>query len=75
METVHLHPFTYDFGEAPAFTSFMTQRDAKYKKTAETEYNNGQVDNEGIEWDAFRNNLVPPTPEIKEIDGYEAEEE
>ncbi len=69
------HPFEYNMGEEVKFTSFMTQRDAKFKKSAEEVYNNKHLDDKELLWEAFRENIEPPTPQIKEIDGYEAEED
>jgi len=50
------------------FVSFMTQREAEYKEPAKECYNK-------TEWEAFRENIEPPTPQIEEIDGYKAEKE
>jgi hypothetical protein len=69
------YPFEYNMGEEVKFTSFMTQRDAKFKKSAEEVYNNKHLDDKELLWEAFRENIEPPTPQIKEIDGYEAEED
>ena len=48
----------------------MTQRDAQYKTPAQEVYTK-----EGMMWESFRENIEPPTPQIKEIDGYKSEEE
>lgn len=61
--------------EKEKFVSFMTQRDAKYKTPAEEVYNNKHLDDKELIWESFRENIEPPTPQIKQIDGYDPEEE
>lgn len=78
-------PFAYDNeyyvytpkedAEEKKFESFMTQRDAKYKQPAEEVYNNKHLDDEELYWQSFRENIEPPTPQIKEVDGYDPESE
>ena len=64
-------PFAYDFETEGEFVSFMKQRNAKYKTPAEEDFNTEDID--GL--DLFRNNIQAPTPQIKEIDGYDAASE
>lgn len=64
-------PFAYDFETEGEFISFMKQRNAKYKTPAEEDFNTEDIS--GL--DLFRNNIQPPTPQIKEIDGYDAASE
>ena len=59
-----------DDAEKSKFVSFMTQREAEYKEPAEEVYTQ-----EGNMWESFRENIEPPTPQIKEIDGYKSEKE
>ena len=61
-------PFAYDFETDGEFVSFMKQRNAKYKTPAEEDFNTEDIS--GL--DLFRNNIQSPTPQIKEIDGYDA---
>ena len=61
-------PFAYDFETDGEFVSFMKQRNAKYKTPAEEDFNTEDIS--GL--DLFRNNIQTPTPQIKEIDGYDA---
>ena len=75
-----ISPFAYDNdffvymdkdeADKKKFVSFMTQRDAQYKTPAQEVYTK-----EGMMWESFRENIEPPTPQIKEIDGYKSEEE
>lgn len=64
-------PFAYDFETEGEFISFMKQRNAKYKTSAEEDFNTEDIS--GL--DLFRNNIQVPTPQIKEIDGYDAASE
>lgn len=64
-------PFAYDFETEGEFISFMKQRNAKYKTPAEEDFNTEDIS--GL--DLFRNNIQAPTPQIKEIDGYDAASE
>lgn len=64
-------PFAYDFETEGEFISFMKQRNAKYKTPAEEDFNTEDIS--GL--DLFRNNIQVPTPQIKEIDGYDAASE
>lgn len=64
-------PFAYDFENEGEFVSFMKQRNAKYKTPAEEDFNTEDIS--GL--DLFRNNIQAPTPQIKEIDGYDAASE
>ena len=64
-------PFAYDFETEGEFVSFMKQRNAKYKTPAEEDFNTEDID--GL--DLFRNSIQAPTPQIKEIDGYDAASE
>lgn len=64
-------PFAYDFETDAEFVSFMKQRNAKYKTPAEEDFNTEDIS--GL--DLFRNNIQAPTPQIKEIDGYDAASE
>lgn len=64
-------PFAYDFETEGEFVSFMKQRNAKYKTPAEEDFNTEDIS--GLE--LFRNNIQAPTPQIKEIDGYDAASE
>lgn len=64
-------PFAYDFETEGEFVSFMKQRNAKYKTPAEEDFNTEDIS--GL--DLFRNNIQSPTPQIKEIDGYDAASE
>ena len=64
-------PFAYDFETDGEFVSFMKQRNAKHKTPAEEDFNTEDIS--GL--DLFRNNIQSPTPQIKEIDGYDAASE
>lgn len=64
-------PFAYDFETEGEFISFMKQRNAKYKTPAEEDFNTEDIS--GL--DLFRNNIQASTPQIKEIDGYDAASE
>lgn len=64
-------PFAYDFETEGEFISFMKQRNAKYKTPAEEDFKTEDIS--GL--DLFRNNIQAPTPQIKEIDGYDAASE
>lgn len=64
-------PFAYNFENEGEFVSFMKQRNAKYKTPAEEDFNTEDIS--GL--DLFRNNIQAPTPQIKEIDGYDAASE
>lgn len=64
-------PFAYDFETDGEFVSFMKQRNAKYKTPAEEDFNTEDIS--GL--DLFRNSIQAPTPQIKEIDGYDAASE
>jgi hypothetical protein len=76
-------PFAYDNNyylrtdkekaEKEKFVSFMTQRDAKYKTPAQEVYNNKHLSDGELFKESFMHNIDPPTPQIKEIDGYDAE--
>lgn len=80
---IGLAPFAYDNeyylytekekAEEDKFTSFMTQRNASYKTPAEEVYNNKKLEDDELMWESFRENIEPPTPQIKQIDGYEPE--
>ena len=79
------HPFAYDneyylYTEKEKatnekFESFLTQREASYKKSAEEVYNKKQREDKELFWEAFRGNIDVPTPQIKEIDGYKPQSE
>lgn len=78
-------PFAYDTdyymyteqeeAKKKKFLSFHTQREASYKKPAEEIYNNKHLEEKELFWGSFRENIEPPTPQIKEVDGYKSEEE
>jgi TPR repeat protein len=57
------------------FESFLTQREASYKEPAEEVYNNKHLEDKELFWEAFRENIEPPTPQIKEVDGYKPQSE
>ena len=79
------HPFAYDneyylYTEKEKatnekFESFLTQREASYKKSAEEVYNNKHLEDKELFWEAFRGNIDVPTPQIKESDGYKPQSE
>ena len=79
------HPFAYDNeyylytdkekAKDEKFESFLTQREASYKEPAEEVYNNKHLEDKELFWEAFRENIEPPTPQIKEVDGYKSESE
>lgn len=69
------YPFAYEFGGEEKFESFLTQRKAEYKEPAEEVYNNKHLEDKELLWEAFRENIEPPTPQIKEVDGYKSEKE
>ena len=79
------HPFAYDNeyyiytnkekAEKEKFVSFLTQREASYKEPAKEIYNNKKLDAKELMWESFTQNIEPPTPQIKEVDGYKAESE
>ena len=60
------NPFEYNMIEQREYVSFYKQRNAKYKETAEQEFNINENQ-------SFRENIEPPTPQIMEIDGYDAQ--
>lgn len=60
------NPFEYNIIEQREYVSFYKQRNAKYKETAEQEFNINENQ-------SFRENIEPPTPQIMEIDGYDAQ--
>lgn len=60
------NPFEYNIGEQRNLISFLTQRNAKYKKVAEGVFKINEND-------SFTQNIEPPTPPIMEVDGYDAE--
>lgn len=62
------HPFEYNIVEQEEFVSFYTQRNAKYKKVAGQSYNPTALS-------SYVEDKQPPTPQIMEIDGYDAEEQ
>lgn len=78
-------PFAYDTdyyiytdreeAEKKKFVSFMTQRNAQYREAAEEVYNNKHLEDKELMWEAFRDNIEPPTPQLQRIDGYDSEEE
>lgn len=78
-------PFAYDYdfyiytekeqAKKDQFVSLMTQRDASYRTPAEEIYNNKHLEDDDLMWESFRDNIEPPTPQIKELDGYKPEEE
>lgn len=80
---IGLAPFAYDNeyyvytekeqADKDKFVSFMTQRNASYKTPAEELYNNKKLEDQELMWESFRENIEPPTPQIKQIDGYEPE--
>lgn len=82
---LHFHPFAYDSeyyiytdkekAEKEKFESFLTQREASYKESAEEVYNNKHLEDKELFWEAFRENIEAPTPQIREVDGYKAESE
>ena len=59
-------PFEYNFIEQNEYISFYSQRNAKYKEVAKQDY---KIDSK----QSFLNENEPPTPQIMEIDGYDAE--
>lgn len=77
------NPFAYDTdyymytdreeAKKKKFVSLMEQRNAQYKDTEEEVYNNQKLSDKELLWKSFRDNIEPPTPQIKEIDGYETE--
>ena len=79
------HPFAYDNeyyvytdrekAKNEKFESFLTQREASYKEPAEEVYNNKHLEDKELFWEAFRENIEAPTPQIKEVDGYKSENE
>lgn len=60
------NPFEYNIIEQREYVSFYKQRNAKYKETSEQEFNINENK-------SFRENIEPPTPQIMEIDGYDAQ--
>ena len=60
------NPFEYNMIEQREYVSFYKQRNAKYKEAAEQEFNIKENK-------SFRENIEPPTPQIMEIDGYDAQ--
>lgn len=72
---VTAHPFAYNMVEEKGNISLMTQREASYREPAEEVYNNKKLDDGKLFWESFRDNIEPPTPQIKELDGYKSEEE
>lgn len=72
---VTAHPFAYNIIEDNGNISLMTQREASYREPAEEVYNNKKLDDGKLFWESFRDNIEPPTPQIKELDGYKSEEE
>ena len=78
-------PFAYDdsfylytekeYAEKEKFVSFLTQREASYKTPAEEIYNNKHLSDSELMKESFRENIEPPTPQIKEVDGYKSKEE
>lgn len=82
---VGYHPFAYDNeyylytkkeeAEKKKFITFMTQRNAKYMTPEEEVYNNKKLDDTELLWESFRDNIEPPTPQLKVIDGYDSQEE
>ena len=72
---VTAHPFAYNMIEDNGNISLMTQREASYREPAEEVYNNKKLDDGKLFWESFRDNIEPPTPQIKELDGYKSEEE
>lgn len=60
------NPFEYNIIEQRECVSFYKQRNAKYKETAEQKFNINENK-------SFRENIEPPTPQIMEIDGYDAQ--
>ena len=79
------HPFAYDNeyylyadkekATKEKFESFLTQREASYKESAEEVYNNKHLEDKDLFWEAFRENIEAPTPQIKEVDGYKSQSE
>lgn len=79
------HPFAYDNeyylyadkekATKEKFESFLTQREASYKESAEEVYNNKHLEDKELFWEAFRENIEAPTPQIKEVDGYKSQSE
>ena len=84
-KTTQFAPFAYnndyylytekEEAEKNKFVSFMKQRNASYKTPAEEIYNNKKLEDQELLWESFKENIEPPTPQIKEIDGYEPENE
>ena len=80
-----IYPFAYDNNyyvytekeeaKKEKFISFMTQRNADYMEPAEEVYNNKKLEDNELFWESFRDNIEPPTPQLKVIDGYESAEE
>lgn len=60
------NPFDYNMIEQRECISFYQQRNAKYKEVAEQNF---KIDANK----SFRENIEPPTPQIMEIDGYDAQ--
>lgn len=61
--------------EKVKFVSFMTQREASYKEPAEEVYNYKHLSDGILMRESFRENIEPPTPQIKQVDGFKSEEE
>ena len=82
---VGFHPFAYDNeyylytkkeeAEKKKFVTFMEQRNAKYMTPEKEVYNNKKLEDTELLWESFKDNIEPPTPQLKVIDGYDSQEE
>ena len=82
---IGIYPFAYnneyyvytekEEAEKEKFVSFMTQRQAEYMEPAEEVYNNKKLEDAELKWESFRDNIEPPTPQLKVIDGYKSQKE
>lgn len=61
--------------EKNKFLSYHTQREASYTKPLDEVYNNKHLEDKELLWESFRENIEPPTPPIKMVDGYKSEDE
>lgn len=73
--SIHLHPFTYGFGDEGAFIPFTKQRQASYKTPATEIYNNEKLSDKELQLRAFTGTIEVPTPQLKQVDGFKSEAE